>query len=100
MIYTIAVHIPIIGLSILPIIFGMPLVLAPIHIVFLELIIDPACSIVFEAEAEKADCMQNPPRSLKDPLISSEHLILSLLQGSFASLAVFLLYWSARNNFV
>jgi len=98
MIYTIAVHIPIIGLSILPIIFGMPLVLAPIHIVFLELIIDPACSIVFEAEAEKADCMQNPPRSLKDPLISSEHLILSLLQGSFASLAVFLLYWSATRS--
>ena len=93
MIYTIAVHIPIIGLSILPIIFGLPLVLAPVHIVFLELVIDPACSIVFEAEEEKADCMQNPPRSLKEPLVSSRHLVLSLVQGSLTSIAVALLYW-------
>ncbi|MDD5157342.1 cation-translocating P-type ATPase [Sulfurimonas sp.] len=92
MIYTIAVHIPIIGLSILPIIFGLPLVLAPIHIVFLELIIDPACSVVFEAEEASADIMAHPPRLSHEHLISSKHLILSLLQGGLAAIAVALLY--------
>jgi Ca2+-transporting ATPase len=51
MVCTLAVHVPIIDVSMLPVIFGLPLVLAPLHIAFLELVIDPACSIVFEAEA-------------------------------------------------
>ncbi len=50
MVYTLAVHVPIIGLALLPVLFGWPLVLAPLHIAFLELVIDPACSLVFEAE--------------------------------------------------
>ena len=58
MVYTLAVHIPIIGLSVLPVMFGMPLILAPIHIAFLELIIDPACSIVFEAEPGNPGLME------------------------------------------
>ena len=53
------------------------------HIVFLELIIDPACSIVFEAEAEEADVMRRPPRDLGEPLFSRRTVVLSLLQGLF-----------------
>src|SRR5262249_52951314 len=52
MVYVAAVHVPIAGMSLLPALFGWPLALLPLHIGFLELIIDPACSIVFEAEPE------------------------------------------------
>ena len=92
MVYTLAVHIPIIGLSILPILFGMPLILAPIHIAFLELVIDPACSIVFEAEAGSPKLMAQPPRATSEHLVSTRQLILSLLQGSLVTLAVVAFY--------
>ena len=52
MAYIFAIHVPIAGMSLIPVLFGWPLVLLPVHIVFLELIIDPACSVVFEAERE------------------------------------------------
>lgn len=95
MIYTLAVHIPIIGLSLLPLMFGLPLILAPIHIAFLELIIDPACSIVFEAEAGKPGLMEEPPRSPDEHLVSARQFILSLTQGTLVTLAVVALYmWS------
>ena len=87
MVYTLAVHIPIIGLSVLPVMFGMPLILAPIHIAFLELIIDPACSIVFEAEPGNPDLMEQPPRSVSEHLVSSRQLVLSLVQGCLVTLA-------------
>ena len=61
MTYIVAVHVPIAGMSLLPVMFGWPLVLLPVHIVFLELVIDPACSIVFEAEPEEADVMSGLP---------------------------------------
>ena len=48
--YIVAVHVPIAGLALLPLLFGLPLMLMPVHIAFLEMVIDPACSIVFEAE--------------------------------------------------
>jgi Ca2+-transporting ATPase len=95
MIYTLAVHIPIIGLSILPLLFGWPLVLAPIHIAFLELVIDPACSIVFEAEPASATVMAQPPRRCAEPLVASAHILLSLLMGAATTLVVILLYWLA-----
>jgi P-type Ca2+ transporter type 2C len=60
--YLIAVHVPIVGVSLLPVLLGGPVLLLPLHVVLLELIIDPACSLVFEAEAEPADCMRQPPR--------------------------------------
>ena len=61
--YILAVHIPIAGLALLPLLFGWPIVFFPVHIVFLELIIDPACSIAFEAEPEEPDTMKRGPRS-------------------------------------
>jgi Ca2+-transporting ATPase len=70
----------------------------PVHVVFLELIIDPACSIVFEAEPEEPDVMSRPPRSRKEPLFSRRTVFLSLTQG-FAVLAVTLfIYWFAMNR--
>jgi Ca2+-transporting ATPase len=61
--------------------FGWPLVLLPVHIAFLHLIIDPACSVVFEAEPEEEGVMKRPPRNPKEPLFSRRTLGLSLLQG-------------------
>jgi len=81
MAYILAVHVPIAGMSLIPVVFNWPLVLLPVHIVFLELIIDPACSIVFEAEAEEAAVMMRPPRNLKDPMFNRRTLVFSLLQG-------------------
>ena len=88
LIYTLAVHVPIIGLSILPLLFGLPLVLAPIHIAFLELVIDPACSIVFEAEEGREDLMNQPPRSPQERLVGTKHLLLSVIQGVLTTIAV------------
>ena len=58
MAYIFAIHVPIAGLSLVPVVLGWPLVLLPVHIVFLELIIDPACSIIFEAEPDETDVMR------------------------------------------
>jgi Ca2+-transporting ATPase len=79
--YIVAVHIPIAGLALLPLLLGMPLMLTPIHIAFLEMIIDPACSMVFEAEGEEADVMRRPPRDPQSPLLLRRRIIWALLQG-------------------
>jgi Ca2+-transporting ATPase len=81
MAYIFSIHVPIIGLSLLPVVFGWPLILLPVHIVFLELIIDPACSIIFEAENEERDIMQRRPRNPKEPLFGLRSIGISLLQG-------------------
>lgn len=88
LVYTLAVHVPIIGLSALPLLFGLPLVVAPIHIAFLELVIDPACSLVFEAESGGGGLMQQAPRSPAERLVSARHLGLSLLQGALTTAMV------------
>jgi Ca2+-transporting ATPase len=79
--YIFGIHVPIAGLSLLPILFRWPLVLLPVHVVFLELIIDPACSVVFEAEPEEQGIMSRPPRRLDEPLFDRRTAGLSLLQG-------------------
>lgn len=79
--YIIAVHIPIAGLTLLPLLLGLPLILTPIHIAFLEMVIDPACSVVFEAEQEEEDVMQRPPRDPASPLILPKRIIWAALQG-------------------
>ncbi|HEX9975028.1 MAG TPA: cation-translocating P-type ATPase, partial [bacterium] len=90
--YIFAIHVPIAGMSLITVLMKWPLVLLPVHIVFLELIIDPACSVVFEAEPEEADVMKRPPRNPKEPLFSRRTVIMSLMQGLsvlFIILAVF-----------
>lgn len=90
--YIFAVHVPIIGMSLIPVLFNMPLVLLPVQIVFLELIIDPACSIVFEAEPAEEDVMNRPPRSLKEPLFDRKVISLSILQGISVLIIVLSVY--------
>ncbi len=79
--YILAIHVPIAGLSLFPVLFQWPLLLLPAHIAFLQLIIDPACSIVFEAEGEERDVMSRPPRNSREPLFSRTTVLLSLTQG-------------------
>jgi Ca2+-transporting ATPase len=80
--FVVAVHIPIVGMSLIPVALGWPLALMPAHILFLQLIIDPACSIVFEAEPEEADVMARPPRAPSTSLFDRHTLGLGCLQGS------------------
>ncbi|MFN3397696.1 MAG: cation-translocating P-type ATPase, partial [Sulfurimicrobium sp.] len=79
--YILAVHIPIAGMALLPVLLGYPAMLYPMHIAFLELIIDPACSLAFENEAAEADVMQRPPRDTDAQLFGGATLWLALLQG-------------------
>ena len=81
MTFIFSVHIPIAGMSLLPVLFEWPLAMLPIHIVFLELIIDPACSIVFEMEADEDDIMNRPPRRLDEPLFGKPMVLTGLFQG-------------------
>jgi Ca2+-transporting ATPase len=87
--YIFAIHVPIAGLSLFAVIFRWPLILEPVHVAFLELIIDPACSIVFEAEEEEADVMRRPPRATTERLFNRQMVVMSLLQG-FGVLAIVL----------
>ncbi len=79
-----AVHVPIAGLALLPLLFGLPILFGPMHIAFLEMVIDPVCSLVFEAETEEDDVMRRPPRAPDEPLFSGALIGWSLLQGAFA----------------
>jgi Ca2+-transporting ATPase len=81
MAYIISVHVPIAGMSLIPVLLEWPIVLFPVHIVFLELIIDPACSIVFEMEPAETNVMERLPRSPKEPLFNRRTVVLSLIQG-------------------
>jgi P-type Ca2+ transporter type 2C len=92
MAYIFAIHVPIAGMSLFPVLFNWPLVLMPVHIVFLELIIDPACSVVFEAEAEESNLMKRPPRTLGAPLFDKSMIAFSLLQGAVVLFVVLSIY--------
>ena len=95
MAYIFSIHVPIAGMSLIPVLFNMPLVLLPVHIVFLELIIDPACSIVFESEKEERNVMSRPPRHRDEGLFTKKALVLSLLQGFVVLAVVLIIYMNA-----
>ena len=82
--YIIAVHVPIAGLALLPLLTGLPLIFGPVHIAFLEMVIDPVCSMVFEAETEEADIMHRPPRAAGTPLLSPALITWGFVQGTVA----------------
>ncbi|MDD1718930.1 MAG: cation-translocating P-type ATPase [Methanoregulaceae archaeon] len=92
MAYIISVHVPIAGLSLIPVLLGWPLILMPIQIVFLELIIDPACSVVFEAEKEEPDIMKKPPRRPEDRILDRSTVLIALAQGFVAFGTVLAIY--------
>ncbi len=96
--YLLAIHIPIAGISLIPVLFKLPLVLLPIYVAFLHLIIDPACSIVLEAEPAEANVMQRPPRNPKEPLFGRKTVGLALLQGSGILVIILAIFIIALNR--
>jgi P-type Ca2+ transporter type 2C len=98
MAFIFAVHVPIAGLALLPLVFGLPLIFSPVHIAFLELIIDPVCSLVFEAEQEERDVMKRPPRRSGSPLFTWALIAWSVLQGVLAFAMVSLVFLLALHN--
>ena len=90
--FIIAVHVPIVGLSLLPILLGWPVLLMPVHILFLQLVIDPACSVVFEAEPLDQETMRAKPRSQLERLFDRRVLGHGLLQGLGLIAFLFMLY--------
>ena len=95
--YLFAVHVPIVGVSLMPVVLGGPVLLLPLHVVLLELIIDPACSLVFEAEPEPDDCMRVPPRPAQSRLFSVADAARALAVGGTALVGVALLQWLLRS---
>ena len=95
LIYVTAIHVPIAGLALIPIVLGYPQLLFPMHVVFLELVIDPVCAMVFEAEPGAANAMRRPPRRRDEALFGPAQLGLALLQGTGVLVGVFGVYaWS------
>lgn len=93
--FIVAVHVPIAGVALVPLLLGMPLLLLPVHVVLLELVIDPACSIVFEAEPAEPGLMRRPPRRADAPLLDRRTLALCLAQGlSVLAACLAALYYS------
>jgi Ca2+-transporting ATPase len=99
LIYVTAIHVPIAGLALIPIVLGLPQMLFPMHVVFLELIIDPVCAMVFEAEQGAANAMRLPPRRRDEALFGPAQVGLALLQGLGVLVAVFGLYVWALGRF-
>jgi Ca2+-transporting ATPase len=93
MAFIFAVHVPIAGLALLPLFLGLPILFGPIHIALLEMVIDPVCALVFEAEREEANTMQRPPRDPAEALFSLPMIVWSVFQGglAFAMLTILLL---------
>jgi Ca2+-transporting ATPase len=92
MAFILAVHVPIAGLALLPLMLGMPIVFTPIHIAFLEMVIDPVCTLVFEAETEEDDVMRRPPRASSESLLSGRLVRWGVLQGVLAFALVASIY--------
>jgi P-type Ca2+ transporter type 2C len=97
--YVLAIHVPIAGLALLPIVLGLPPLLYPMHIVMLELIIDPVSSLVFEAEPSEASAMSRPPRPIKEPLFGWRQVTVATIQGLILLAGVMGIYiWSLSSG--
>lgn len=95
--YITAIHVPIAGLALLPILFGLPQLLFPMHVVLLELAIDPICALVFENERSDEGAMKRPPRRQDEALFGGRQLMIALMQGAVLLAAVFTLYvWALQ----
>lgn len=94
LIFITATHIPIAGLALLPIAFGLPPLFFPMHVILFELAIDPVCSLVFEAEPAAPDTMQRPPRDKKIALFGRRELLISVAQGVILLTGVFSIYYA------
>lgn len=99
LVYVTAIHVPIAGLALIPILLGKPQLLFPMHVVFLELVIDPICAMVFEAEPGGATAMQRPPRKRDEALFGPTQLWLALVQGLGVLAGVLGLYLWALDRY-
>lgn len=97
-VFIVAAHIPIAGLSLIPVMLGWPLMLLPIHIVFFELMVDPICSVAFENEPEETDVMTRPPRPTNARIFDKSILLLGVKQGLALLAWVVFVYWFAQKN--
>jgi Ca2+-transporting ATPase len=97
-VFVVAAHVPIVGLSVVPVVLGWPMLLMPVHILFLQLIIDPACSVVFEAEPLERDAMTARPRKPNQRLFDSAVLTRGLWQGGGLLLLLVVLYAGVRSR--
>ena len=97
--YIFAIHVPIAGISFIPVLTSdLPLILWPVHIVFLELIIDPACSIIFEAEEVEKNAMSRPPRDSSVPFFGLKKIFISSMQGVSAMVMTMAVYFISLMN--
>jgi Ca2+-transporting ATPase len=96
--YIISVHMPIAGTALLPIATGWPIVLYPVHIAFLELVIDPVCTIVFEAEPDEKNLMKRKPRRQGEKLINNSTFAIGVLRGLFVLAAVAFMYHAGMTS--
>ncbi|WPG41378.1 cation-translocating P-type ATPase [Variovorax sp. EBFNA2] len=94
--YLFAVHVPIVGVALIPVVMGGPVLLLPLHVVLLELLIDPACSLVFEAEPAPDDSMTVPPRPRDDALFSLASAVRAFAMGALVFIGVVAVQWTCR----
>jgi P-type Ca2+ transporter type 2C len=92
MLYIVAIHVPIAGLALLPLLFGLPPLLLPAHVALTEMVIDPMCTLGYESLRAEANHMRQPPRPLSEPLIGRTQLLLGLAQGTLLLVACFVVY--------
>ncbi|MFM7725699.1 MAG: cation transporting ATPase C-terminal domain-containing protein, partial [Flavobacteriales bacterium] len=93
--YIISIHLPILILVIFPLLAGWEFasLFSPVHIIFLELIMGPTCSIVFESEPSEEDLMRRPPSTFGGDLLSWRELRSSIFRGSVISIALLCLMY-------
>jgi P-type Ca2+ transporter type 2C len=92
MLYIVAIHVPIAGLALLPLLFGLPPMLLPAHVALTEMVIDPMCTLGYEGLRAESRHMQQPPRPLSEPLIGRAQLLLGLMQGALLLAVCFAVY--------
>ena len=98
LVYISAIHVPVAGLALLPIVMGLPPILFPAHVMMLEMVIDPVCALVFEGEPGAGDAMRRPPRPRAEPLFGLRHIGMGLLDGLVLLVAVYALYLLALRH--
>jgi Ca2+-transporting ATPase len=98
LVYIAAIHVPIAGLALLPLLFGLPLLLLPMHVVLIEMVIDPICSIAFEDAPAEPDLMRKPPRRAREMLVGTRQLGLAAVQGLLLLAACLGLYLVALRS--
>ena len=98
--YIISIHIPIILTVSMPLFLGwiFPHIFTPVHVIFLELVMGPTCSIVYENESMEKNTMKQPPRAIGDTFLSLSELGISFIQGVVITLGILFVYQFTVQN--